>query len=50
VKSVATSAVTGGGFYAEIVHQPSWRYARVGYTNGAGAQARFTIGTILQAI
>lgn len=50
VKSVATSAVTGGGFYAEIVHQPSWRYARVGYTNGAGAQARFTIGSILVAL
>jgi hypothetical protein len=50
VKSVATSAVTGGGFYAEIDHPPSWRYARVGYTNGAGAQARFTIGTILKAI
>jgi hypothetical protein len=49
VKSVATSAVTGGGFYAEIDHPPSWRYARVGYTNGAGAQARFTIGTILKA-
>jgi hypothetical protein len=49
VKSVATTAVTGGGFYAEIIHQPSWRYARVGYTNGAGAQARFTIGTILNA-
>jgi hypothetical protein len=49
VKSVATAAVTGGGFYAEIIHQPSWRYARVGYTNGAGAQARFTIGSILLA-
>lgn len=50
VKSVATSAVTGGGFYAEIVHRPSWRYARVGYTNGAGAQTRFTIGSFLKAI
>lgn len=50
VKSVATSAVTGGGFYAEIVHQPSWRYARVGFTNGAGAQARFSIGSILTAL
>jgi hypothetical protein len=49
VKSVATAAVTGGGFYAEIVHRPSWRYARVGYTNGAGAQARFTINSILTA-
>jgi hypothetical protein len=50
IKSVATTAVTGGGFYAEIVHVPSWRYARVGYTNGAGAQARFTINTITVAI
>lgn len=50
VKSIATAAVTGGGFYAEIVHNPSWRYARVGYTNGAGAQARFTINSILTAI
>jgi hypothetical protein len=50
IKSVATTAVTGGGFYAEIVHVPSWRYARVGYTNGAGAQARFAINTITVAI
>lgn len=49
VKSVATAAVADGGFYAEIIHQPSWRYARVGYTNGAGAQARFSIGSILIA-
>lgn len=49
VKSVATGAVTGGGFAAEIIHRPSWRYARVGYTNGAGAQARFTIGSFLMA-
>lgn len=49
VKSVATTAVTGGGFYAEIVHQPSWRYVRVGYTNGATLQARFTIGSIAVA-
>lgn len=49
VKSIATAAVTGGGFAAEIIHRPSWRYARVGYTNGAGAQARFTIGLILTA-
>ena len=49
VKSIATAAVTGGGFAAEIIHRPSWRFARVGYTNGAGAQARFTIGTILTA-
>lgn len=50
VKSIATAAITGGGFAAEIVHRPSWRYARVGYTNGAGAQARFTIGSIVMAV
>jgi hypothetical protein len=50
VKSVATAAVTGGGQYAEIVHAPSWRYVRVGFTNGATVQARFTINTILVAI
>jgi len=49
IKSVATAAITGGGQYAEIVHRPSWRYARVGYTNGATLQGRFTIGTILMA-
>lgn len=50
MKSVATAAVTGGGFAAEIVHRPSWRYWRCGYTNGGGAQARFTIGSIAKAI
>ncbi|OYU50915.1 MAG: hypothetical protein CFE27_14940 [Alphaproteobacteria bacterium PA1] len=49
VKSVATVAVSGGGFYAEIVHQPSWRYARVGFTNGATLQTRFTLGSIAMA-
>jgi hypothetical protein len=50
VKSITTTAVTGGGFYAEIVHRPSWRYLRVGFTNGVGAQGRFTIGSFLKAI
>lgn len=50
IKSVPTAAVTGGGQFAEIVHSPSWRYARVGFTNGATLQTRFTIGTILNAI
>lgn len=49
VKSVATAAVSGGGFYAEIVHRPSWRYWRAGYTNGAGAQTRFALGSIAKA-
>lgn len=50
VKSVPTAAVTGGGQYAEIIHRPSWRYVRCGFTNGATLQTRFTIGTILVAI
>ena len=45
-KSVATAAVTGGGQFAEIVHRPSWRYWRVGFTNGATLQTRFSIGSI----
>lgn len=47
VKSVATAAVTGGGQYAEIVMRPSWRYVRVGYTNGAAAQVRFVLCSYL---
>ena len=49
VKSVATAAVAGGGHFAEIVHAPSWRYVRVGFTNGATLQTRFTIGSIAVA-
>ena len=49
VKSVAMAAVTGGGFAAEIIHRPSWRYIRAGYTNGATIQTRFTIGSIAMA-
>jgi len=44
-KSVATAAVTGGGQYAEIIHEPSWRYWRAGFTNGATLQGRFTLGS-----
>jgi hypothetical protein len=50
IKSVPTTAVAGAGFYAEIVHRPSWRYARAGFTNGAGAQTRFTINSVLMAV
>lgn len=50
VKSVATAAVSGGGFYAEIVHRPSWRYWRAGYTNGATIQARFTLNSVATAL
>lgn len=46
VKSVPTAAVTGGGQYAEIVHRPSWRYWRTGFTNGATLQTRFSIGSL----
>ena len=49
-KSVPTAAVTGGGQYAEIVHRPSWRYWRAGFTNGATIQARFSIGSVAMAI
>jgi hypothetical protein len=49
-KAVATSAVTGGGQYAEIVHRPSWRYWRVGYTNGATVQARLSVGSLAMAV
>jgi hypothetical protein len=49
VKSVATTAVTGGGHYAEIIHRPSWRYLRIGYTNGATVQARFTANSTVVA-
>jgi hypothetical protein len=48
-KAVATAAVTGGGQYAEIVHRPSWRYARFGFTNGATLQTRFSLGSIVLA-
>ena len=49
VKSVATAAVAGGGQYAEIVHRPSWRYWRAGFTNGAAAQVRLALGSLAMA-
>ncbi|MEY2689930.1 MAG: hypothetical protein RL375_4130 [Pseudomonadota bacterium] len=49
-KSVPTAAVTGGAQYAEIVHRPSWRYARVGFTNGATLQTRLAVGSVLMAL
>lgn len=48
-KSAATAAVTGGGQFAEIVLRPSWRYMRVGFTNGATLQTRFTINSMMIA-
>lgn len=50
IKAVPTAAVTGGGQFAEIIHRPSWRYARVGFTNGATLQTRFSIGSIMVAL
>lgn len=49
VKSIATAAVAGGGFYAELVHSPSWRYWRGGYTNGATLQNRFSFNSLAMA-
>ena len=48
-KSAATAAVAGGGQFAEIILRPSWRYLRVGFTNGATLQTRFTINSLLIA-
>ena len=50
VKSVPTAAVTGGGQYAEIVHRPSVRYWRVGFTNGATLQTRFLVNSMAVAL
>lgn len=50
VKSVTMAAVVGGGFYAEIIHNASWRYIRAGYTNGVTLQTRFTINSIAMAL
>lgn len=50
LRSVATTAVTGGGQAAEIIYRPSWRYWRCGFTNGATLQTRFTIGSLALAI
>jgi hypothetical protein len=49
IRSVATNAITGGGFAAELTYLPCWRYWRIGYTNGATVQARLTVGTIAMA-
>jgi hypothetical protein len=49
MKSSVTAAITGGGQMAEVVFRPSWRYMRVGFTNGATLQTRFTINSLLVA-
>jgi hypothetical protein len=46
VKALPTASVTGGAQYAELVHRPSWRYWRTGFTNGATLQTRFSIGSL----
>jgi hypothetical protein len=50
VKSVDMALVPGGGYYAEIIHRPSWRHIRMGYGNGVTAQGRFTLNSIIKAI
>lgn len=50
IRSVATSAITGGGQAAELIYRPAWRYWRVGYTNGASAQTRFALGSVAVAV
>lgn len=50
IRSVATVAVAGGGFAADLIYAPSWRYWRIGFTNGATLQTRFTIGTVAMAV
>jgi hypothetical protein len=49
IRSVATTAITGGGQAAELIYLPSTRYWRIGYTNGATIQARFLIQTLATA-
>lgn len=48
-KFQSAAVITGGGFAAEIIFKPAWRYWRVGYTNGAVAQTRFTLNSIAVA-
>lgn len=47
--SIAAIGGFGAGFAAEIKFEPAWRYWRVCYVNGAGAQARFALGSIAVA-
>ena len=49
IRSVATTAITGGGQAAELIYRPATRYWRIGYTNGATIQARFLIQTLATA-
>lgn len=47
--SIAAIGGFGAGFAAEIKFEPAWRYWRVCYVNGAGAQTRFALGSIAVA-
>lgn len=47
VKSVDTASVVSGGQYAEIIHCPSVRYWRCGFTNGTVVQTRFFINSVM---
>jgi hypothetical protein len=47
-KAVASMA-TLNGHYAEIVHQPSWRFQRPGILNGATASTRTVVSTFAKA-
>lgn len=46
VKAIASTAVTGGGQYAEVVHAPSFRYIRTIVVNGGVAQTRLRVASI----
>lgn len=48
IKPTPTTA-TGSGQFAEIIHRPSTRYVRAGFTNGGTLQTRFLINSMLIA-
>ena len=50
IRSEPAVAIAGGGFAAELIYRPAWRHWRIGYTNGAAAQLRFTLGSIAMAV
>ncbi|HET8730668.1 MAG TPA: hypothetical protein VFM34_06095 [Moraxellaceae bacterium] len=50
IQSITASAISGGGYVAEAVVNPKWRYYRYAIVNGASNAARTTGGSILMAI
>lgn len=46
IKRVDTVQASGGVHYAEIIHAPSWRYARAEFVNGATVQGFFTLNSV----